>query len=285
MTALLIDGTVYGLQLSLLAVGLTLIFGLGGVLNLAHGDFAIVAGISTWLLIRKGVVLPVAAGLGILTAGVVGLIMDRLLLLPAYRLKGEGRLLLGLMLTLGLALAIEGYLTYTYPQAYLSWRLPTPTINVLGVMIRTASLAVALGSILVILSLLLFLKRTSLGKAIRCIIQNETGAELCGIDMARIRTLIFVLGASIGGLVGIAQGLFASLGPERGFELTVFALIVTTVGGVRSINGTLMAGILLGVVHAFTSYFVGAYMTYVILLATAAFTVLIRPSGLLGRWT
>jgi branched-chain amino acid transport system permease protein len=103
--------------------------------------------------------------------------------------------------------------------------------------------------------------------------------------MARIRTLIFVLGASIGGLVGIAQGLFTSLGPERGFELTVFALIVTTVGGVRSINGTLMAGILLGVVHAFASYFVGAYMTYVILLATAAFTVLIRPSGLLGHWT
>jgi branched-chain amino acid transport system permease protein len=285
MTSLLVDGTVYGLQLSLLAVGLTLIFGLGGVLNLAHGDFAIVAGISTWLLIRKGVVLPVAAGLGILTAGVVGLIIDRLLLLPAYRLKGEGRLLLGLMLTLGLALAIEGCLTYIYPQASLSWRLPTPRINVLGVIIRTASLAVAVGSIVVLLSLVLFLKTTSLGKAIRCIIQNETGAELCGIDRARIRTLIFVLGASIGGLVGIAQGLFTSLGPERGFELTVFALIVTTVGGVRSINGTLMAGILLGVVHAFASYFVGAYMTYVILLATAAFTVLIRPSGLLGHWT
>jgi len=285
MIAVLFDGIVYGLQLSLLAVGLTLIFGLGGVLNLAHGQFAVIAAIFTWLLMGKGVVAPVAAGLGILIAGVVGLIIDRLLLLPAYRLKGDSRLLLGLMLTLGLAFVIEGGITYRFPQAELSLLLPIPMIKVLGVVIRTASLVVALGSILVLLSLLLFLKRTGLGKAIRCIIQNEEGAQLCGIDPARMRTLIFIFGSLISGLVGITQGLSASLGPQAGFELTIFALIVAVVGGVRSINGTLAAGILLGVVHAFTSYLVGAYMTYIILLATAIFTVLIRPSGLFGRWT
>ena len=285
MIAVLFDGIVYGLQLSLLAVGLTLIFGLGGVLNLAHGQFAVIAAIFTWLLMGKGVVAPVAAGLGILIAGVVGLIIDRLLLLPAYRLKGDSRLLLALMLTLGLAFVIEGGITYRFPQAELSLLLPIPMIKVLGVVIRTASLVVALGSILVLLSLLLFLKRTGLGKAIRCIIQNEEGAQLCGIDPARMRTLIFIFGSLIAGLVGITQGLSASLGPQAGFELTIFALIVAVVGGVRSINGTLAAGILLGVVHAFTSYFVGAYMTYIILLATAIFTVLIRPSGLFGRWT
>ena len=285
MIAVLFDGIVYGLQLSLLAVGLTLIFGLGGVLNLAHGQFAVIAAIFTWLLMGKGVVAPVAAGLGILIEGVVGLIIDRLLLLPAYRLKGDSRLLLALMLTLGLAFVIEGGITYRFPQAELSLLLPIPMIKVLGVVIRTASLVVALGSILVLLSLLLFLKRTGLGKAIRSIIQNEEGAELCGIDPARMRTLIFIFGSLIAGLVGITQGLSASLGPQAGFELTIFALIVAVVGGVRSINGTLAAGILLGVVHAFTSYFVGAYMTYIILLATAIFTVLIRPSGLFGRWT
>lgn len=285
MIAVLFDGIVYGLQLSLLAVGLTLIFGLGGVLNLAHGQFAVIAAIFTWLLMGKGVVAPVAAGLGILIAGVVGLIIDRLLLLPAYRLKGDSRLLLALMLTLGLAFVIEGGITYRFPQAELSLLLPIPMIKVLGVVIRTASLVVALGSILVLLSLLLFLKRTGLGKAIRSIIQNEEGAQLCGIDPARMRTLIFIFGSLIAGLVGITQGLSASLGPQAGFELTIFALIVAVVGGVRSINGTLAAGILLGVVHAFTSYFVGAYMTYIILLATAIFTVLIRPSGLFGRWT
>jgi branched-chain amino acid transport system permease protein len=285
MIAILFDGIVYGLQLSLLAVGLTLIFGLGGVLNLAHGQFAVIAAIFTWLLMGKGVVAPVAAGLGILIAGVVGLIIDRLLLLPAYRLKGDSRLLLALMLTLGLAFVIEGGITYRFPQAELSLLLPIPMTKVLGVVIRTASLVVALGSILVLLSLLLFLKRTGLGKAIRYIIQNEEGAELCGIDPARMRTLIFIFGSLIAGLVGITQGLSASLGPQAGFELTIFALIVAVVGGVRSINGTLAAGILLGVVHAFTSYFVGAYMTYIILLATAIFTVLIRPSGLFGRWT
>lgn len=285
MIPLLIDGTVYGLQLSLLAVGLTLIFGLGGVLNLAHGQLAIIAGLSTWLLIGKGIAPPVAAGLGILMAGVSGLIVDRSLMLPAYRLKGEARLLLGLMLTLGLAFMIEGFLNYRYAQANLSLQLPKLLVNVLGVTVRTASIAVALLSILVISSLLLFLSKTRLGKAIRSAIQNEVGAELCGIDPARIRTLIFVLGASIAGLVGITQGLAASIGPERGFELTTFALIVTTVGGVRSIKGTLVAGILLGIVHSFTSYYVGAYITYMVLLSTAICTLLTRPTGLLGHWT
>ena len=195
MIAILFDGIVYGLQLSLLAVGLTLIFGLGGVLNLAHGQFSVIAAISTWLLMGKGVPVVAAAGVGVLLAGAVGLLVDRLLLPPAYRLKGEERLLLGLILTLGLALTIEGGLTYFFPQAELSLGLPIPMVKILGVTIRTASPTVAGGSLIILISLLIFLKRTKLGKAIRSIIQNEAGAELCGIDSTRIRTLIFVLGS------------------------------------------------------------------------------------------
>ena len=86
------------------------------------------------------------------------------------------------------------------------------------------------------------------------------------------------------GLVGISHGLFASLGPAAGFEMTTLALIVAVVGGVRSVNGTLVAGVLLGIVHAFSSYFVGAYVTYIIFLAAAVLIVLSRPSGLLGHW-
>lgn len=284
MIAILFDGIVYGLQLSLVAVGLTLIFGLGGVLNLAQGQFAIIAGISTWLLMEKGVSVLVSAGLGISVAGMAGLLSDRLLLLPAYRLRGDNRLLLGLVLTLGFALAIEGGLTYAFPQAELSLRLPVTMIKIAGLTVRTASPAVAAAAILILTSLLLFLKGTKVGKAVRSIIQNEVGAELCGINSARLRTLIFVLGSLIAGFVGISQGLFASLGPAAGFELTTLALIVAVVGGVRSVNGTIVAGVFLGVVHAFSSYLIGAYVTYIIFLATAVFIVLLKPEGLLGRW-
>jgi branched-chain amino acid transport system permease protein len=282
---ILIDGVVQGLQLSLLAVGITLIYGLGGVLNLAHGQFAVMAGIATALLISNGVNVIVASLLGVLAAGVFGLVIDRSLLLAAYRYKGEERLLLGLVLTLGLSFVVDGYLNYRLPNVALTLRLPIPSLSVFGITIRAASVVMSLMAILVFLLLLIFLKGTLLGKAIRSIIQNEVGAELCGIRPARTRTFIVALSAVMAGLAGIAQGLFSSLGTEMGVEFTILALIVAVVGGVRSINGTLVAGILLGIVNAYASYYIGAYLALIILLGTAMLTILIRPSGLLAYWT
>lgn len=283
MIPLFIDGIVLGLQFSLLAVGLTLIYGLGGVLNLAHGQFAVIAGIVTALLIGAGVTAPLAALLGILAAGAFAFLVDRSLMRPAYRYTGEARLLLGLMLTLGLSLMITGFLNFRFPQTALSLRLPVLSVSIFGVTIRTASIIVALVALVAILSLLTFLRGTSVGQAIRAVVQNEVGAELCGIDPTKIRSLIFILGGIMAGLAGVAQGLFSAVGTEMGMELTILALIVATVGGVRSINGTLAAGILLGVVNAFASFYIGAYLTSIILLAIAAFTILVRPGGLLGR--
>lgn len=285
MISLFIDGIICGLQLSLLAVGLTLIFGLGGVLNLAHGQLAVIAGISAAGLIGAGVNVPLAALLGVLIAGASGLVLDRSLMLMAYRYKGEARLLLGLVLTLGVSLAIEGYFNYSFPLVALSISLPILNVTLFGVVVRTTAIVAALIAILTLLSLFLFLKGTSLGKAVRSIVQNEVGAELCGIDQASVRTLIFILGSLMAGLAGIAQGLTASLDVRMGMEFTIFALIVATVGGVRSINGTLAAGILLGIVNVFASFYVGTYLTFIILLTTAGLTILLRPRGLLGDWT
>jgi branched-chain amino acid transport system permease protein len=89
----------------------------------------------------------------------------------------------------------------------------------------------------------------------------------------------------LAGLAGVTQGLFSSLGTEMGVEFTILGLIVAVVGGVRSINGTLAAGVLLGIVNAFASYYVGTYLAFIILLLAAMITILVRPSGLLAHWT
>jgi branched-chain amino acid transport system permease protein len=283
--AILVDGIVQGLQLSLMAVGITLIYGLGGVLNLAHGQFAVVGGIATALFIEAGVNPLVACALGILSAGVFGLVVDRTLLLPAYRSAGEERLLLGLLITLGLSFVVNGYLDYKYANISLTLNLATPSFDVAGITIRTASAAAASIAIVAFVLLFAFLKGTLLGKVIRSLIQNEVGAGLCGINPGRIRTLIVTLSAMMAGLGGVAQGLFSSLGTEMGNELTSFALIVAVVGGVRSVNGTLVAGVLLGIINAFASYYVGAYLTLIILLGAAVFTILLRPAGLFAYRT
>lgn len=285
MIAILFDGIVQGLQLSLMAVGITLIYGLGGVLNLAHGQFAVLGGIVAALCIEAGLNPLAACALGILSAGVFGLVVDRTLLVPAYRSAGEERLLLGLLITLGLSFVVNGYLDYKYANISLTLNLAIPSFDAAGITIRTASAVAALIAILAFVLLFAFLKGTLLGKVIRSIIQNEVGAGLCGINPGRIRTLIVTLSAMMAALGGVAQGLFSSLGTEMGNELTSFALIVTVVGGVRSINGTLAAGVLLGIVNAFASYYVGAYLTLIILLGTAVFTILLRPEGLFAHRT
>jgi branched-chain amino acid transport system permease protein len=283
VTAILFDGIVQGLQLSLLAVGITLIYGLGGVLNLAHGQFAIVGGLATALLISSGLHPVLASVAGIAAAGGLGIAVDRTLLLPAYRFRGEERLLLGLILTLGLSFVIDGILNSAFPEFSLTLQLPIAMMDVAGIPMRTAGLASSAIVIAVFAALFAFLRWTLLGKTIRSIIENEVGAELCGIDPARTRTLIVCLAAMMAGLAGVVQGLFSSLGSEMGPEFTTLALLVAVVGGVRSIDGTLAAGILLGIVNAFASHYVGAYVAYIILLSAAMATILVRPTGLLAR--
>jgi len=285
VTAILFDGIVQGLQLSLLAVGITLIFGLGGVLNLAHGQFAIVGGLATALLISSGLHPVLASVAGIAAAGALGIAVDRTLLLPAYRFRGEERLLLGLILTLGLSFVIDGILNSAFPEFSLTMQLPIAMMDVAGIPMRTAGLASSAIVIAVFAALFAFLRWTLLGKTIRSIIENEVGAELCGIDPGRTRTLIVCLAAMMAGLAGVVQGLFSSLGSEMGPEFTTLALLVAVVGGVRSIDGTLAAGILLGIVNAFASHYVGAYVAYIILLSAAMATILVRPAGLLARST
>ena len=285
MTAILLDGVVQGMQLSLLAVGITLIYGLGGVLNLAHGQFAVAGGVAAAVLLSFGIN-PVFAALGgIAGSGVLGLAVDRVLLLPAYRYRGEERLLLGLILTLGLSFVIDGFLNWKLPEFSLSFRLPVPKVEVAGIAMRTAGLAASAIALAIFAALFAFLKLTLLGKSIRSIIENETGAELCGIDPSRTRTLIVCLAAMMAGVAGVTQGLFSSLGTEMGPEFTTLGLLVAVVGGVRSINGTLAAGVLLGVVNALASHYVGAYVAYIILLSFAMATILVRPAGLLARFT
>jgi len=285
VSAIVFDGIVQGLQLSLLAVGITLIYGLGGVLNLAHGQFAVFGGVATTLLLSLGLPPIIAIPGGVGSAGLLGIVVDRTLLLPAYRFRGEERLLLGLILTLGLSFVIDGYLNYQFPEFSLNLRLPVPMVEVAGIPMRTASLAASAIALAIFAGLFAFLKLTLLGKCIRSIIENEVGAELCGIDPARTRTLIVCLAAMMAGVAGVTQGLFSTLGTEMGPEFTILGLLVAVVGGVRSINGTLAAGILLGIVNAFASHFVGAYVAYIILLSFAMATILVRPAGMLARFT
>lgn len=275
LVAVAIDGIGTGLLLALLGVGITLVFGLGEVLNLAQGVFAVLGALFALEAINAGVPAPLAIVAGLVGIGAVAVLVDRVLLGSVYRSKGDERILVGIFVTLGLTLAIEGLL-FNVRSYRFSLPMDVQTVEAFGIFIRGASLLNVVVSGLVIGTLFLFLRRTYLGKAARTITQDEVGASLCGVDTRRIRAIIFVTSAVIAGVAGLLLGVGGSLSAASGFELTVQALIVSIVGGVRNVPGTIAAGVGLGLVLAFANFFIGSYLALIAMFVAAMLAIVAR---------
>jgi branched-chain amino acid transport system permease protein len=282
MRAVVFDGVVLGLQFGLLGVGLTLVYGLGGVLNLAHGQLAVLGAIVAALRIDAGASAVAAVLTGLAVAGAVGLLLDLTLLRAVYRRHGESRVLLGLLLMLGVAFVIDGVLGWRYPIEALSLHIGGDPIDIAGVDMRTGALlasaiAVATGAVLVTV-----FRFTTFGKAVRSVIQDEIGAQLCGVRPATVRAAVLASSAVLAALVAVTRSMTSPVTVEAGIDFTILALIVAVVGGLGSVSGAFLAGILLGIVNTVSAHYIGSYVTTIVLLGAAALTIVVRPSGLLG---
>jgi branched-chain amino acid transport system permease protein len=283
MRAVILDGIVLGLAFGLLGVGMTLVYGLGGVLNLSYGQIVVLGAIVVSLLMDDGVPTALAAGVGVLAATGAAVLLDLTLMRPVYRQHGEERILLGLLLTLGAAFVIGGLLSWRYPTGALYINISGEPVSIIGVPMSVGSIWASVIALAVGAVLLLFFGITTFGRGIRSVIQDETGARLIGISPSFVRTVIFALSGALAGVVAIAQSMSGPLTVNAGFELTTFALIVTVVGGLGSVAGAFLAGVILGIVNSLSAHYIGQYITSTILLGAAALTILIRPRGLLGR--
>jgi branched-chain amino acid transport system permease protein len=284
VTAVILDGIVLGLQFGLLGLGLTLVYGLGGVLNLAHGQLAMLGAIAVVLTIDAGAGTITAVVVGLVAAGAAGLVIDLTLMKPVYRQRGERRVLLGLLLMLGVAFIIEGVLVWRYPIESLSLTVGGNPVSILGVSMRSASLLASAISIAVALVLMAVFRLTTVGRAVRSVIQDEEGARLCGINPATVRSLIWAVAAMLAALVAVTRSMTSPIPvATSGVEFTILALIVAVVGGLGSVSGAFLAGVLLGIVNTVSSYYIGSYVTTIVLLSAAALTIVLRPSGLLGH--
>lgn len=283
MRAVILDGLVLGLAFGLLGVGMTLVYGLGGVINLAYGQIVVLGAIVTSLMMEDGVSTLLAAIVGVLAAAGVAVLLDLTLMRPVYREHGEERTLMGLLLTLGAAFVIGGLLTWRYPTGALYINISGDPISILGVPLARGSAWASVTALAVGGLLLAFLGLTTFGRGVRSVIQDEVGARLVGINPSFVRTVIFALSGALAGVVAITYSMSGPLTVNAGFELTTFALIVAVVGGLGSVAGAFLAGGLLGIVNTLSANYIGQFYTSIILLGAAALTILIRPRGLLGR--
>lgn len=278
LIAVTVDGLAYGLFLTLLGAGITLVFGLGEVLNLAIGAFAVIAFLIAQALTPSLGIVP-AAAVAVLATGAFGLAVDQSLLSLVYRSKGEERILLGIFVTLGIAITLEGALTQLFPSRYsLPANLGTTSVGPFA--FTTASLLIIAVAVVVLALLFAFLRLTYLGKATRTVFQDETGALLVGVRPRRMRTLIFVLSTVVAAIAGVINGLSGTVSVADGFGYTIFALIVSIVGGVRSLEGAVVAGVLLGLVVQFANFFIGSFIASMVVFTTAVVVLLVRPEAI-----
>jgi branched-subunit amino acid ABC-type transport system permease component len=282
MIANILDGIVLGLQFGLLAAGLTLVYGLGGVLNLAYGQVAVISAMVVVFALDAGIPTLPAVGLGLLAGGLLGLCLDLTILRPVYRLHGEARVLLSLLLTLGVSFIVDSFLNWRYPLESLTLRVRGGAVDILGVPMTRGSLVASVVTLVTFAGLFVFFRYTSLGRAVRSVIEDEEGARLVGIYPNRMLRLILVLSGILAALVAVTRSMVSPVNVQSGLSITVFALIVTVVGGLGSVAGAFLAGIILGIVNVVAADLIGSYISLIVLLGAAAVTILMRPAGLLG---
>lgn len=276
LSELLVNGIARGLVLALLGAGITLVFGLGGVLNLAIGALAIIAVIAGVELMNP-LANPLLAIFGSLVfVSGLGLAIDRAVLTFVYRSEGEERTLLGIFVTLGIALALDGLLYIYYPSRY-SFPIDIPPLEIGTFFIRGSTIVIIVASLVLFTALYLFLNRTYLGNATQTVLQDERGAILCGISPRRTYTIVFVLSTVFAASAGILFSLSASVQAADSLGFTIEAVIVSIVGGVTSIKGTVAAGLLLGLIITLANAFIGAYIAQLVLLGIAVGALLIKP--------
>ena len=283
MKSAVMDGIVLGLQYGMLGVGLTLIFGLAGILNLAHGQVAVLGAVVVSVLMGAGWPVVPAVLFGIALSGVLLLVLDGTLMRLVYRQHGEHRTLMGLLIMLAVGFLIDGVLQWKFPTDQLIIRIGGDAVPILGVRMTRGSLYASAITVAVGLVLVVFFRYSSLGRGVRSVIQDEQGARLVGVNPSAVRTFVFGLSGMLAALVAITRSMTGPIGPVNTHSLTALALIVAVVGGLGSVSGAFLAGVLLGVVDRLSSFYIGSYITTVVLLACAALTILVRPSGLLGR--
>lgn len=278
----LILGILVGGIYALMASGLTLVFGIMKVINVAQGALVILAAYLSYALWSHLGVDPFLSIVIVMPAMFVLGVAVQLVFVRS--LRGPDASELSLLVTWALALGIEGVLSVAFKTTF---RLSLPsyadtTWTVLGYQIAEVRLLgfVASGVLLVLLSLLL--TRTRFGRAVRATVQNPTAATLLGVDANRVQTLSFGLGVSMAAAAGAVYGVIYPFNPGSHYDLISRLLSIVVLGGLGSIGGAVFAAVGMGVVESLVSVEISpiwaSFSFFVVLIAF----LLVRPQGIFG---
>lgn len=279
---LALSGLFIGGIYALISVGLTLVFGVLRVVNFAHGEYLTIAIYLTYLLFQRAGIDPFVASVAVVPLMfALGLLTERLLIRPTL----EAPHVVQVFVTFALSLFLQNLLLVLFTSdfravrtfyATAAFQLGPLYISWLRVIVFFVTLALAGG-------LAAFLKYTYIGRAIRATAQDRRSARLVGINVDRIYALTFALGCALVGAAGVLLSPLFPVNPYSGADMILVSFVIVVLGGMGSIAGAVLAGLLVGVVESFTGYFIGGEMKQLVYFVFFMIVLALRPNGFFGR--
>lgn len=286
MITTMITGLVLGGTYALVAMGLTLQYGISRIMNLAYGEILIFAAFAAFLLfsglginpiLGLAIVLPLAFAFGYLIYGVM---MQPLV----TRSKKSGTLEVdSILATFGLLFVIQGVMLVVFGSNYTSYNFLNTGINVLGTNIAANRLLAFALAVIIGATLFYVLTRTRWGTTIRAIAVNPDAAPLVGIDVNRTARFAFALGTMLAASGGVMISMYQTFNASMGVVFTMKALVIVIMGGLGNLMGALVAGLLLGIVETIVATYVDPGLTLAATYLLFLGVLLWKPSGLFGK--
>ena len=283
---LIASGVITGGVYALVALGLNLQYGLMRILNVAHGEFLMLGAFVTWTALTYLQISPLAMlPVTFVLMMAIGLVVHRLVFRRLTRTSPnldvfEAR---GLMVCFGLMFLVQNVAQMAWGGDLRGYDYGSDPVAIGGSQFAVNKLLLLALALAISGALIIWLRLTLVGKAVRALMQSPTGAQLVGIDTERLHPLMFGIGLGLSGVAGCLLSMAYTISPSMGEPYTVTALIVITLGGFGSMTGSLVGGLALGVIEAvgtdLTSPSLRALLSYSVFIAV----LLWRPSGLFKR--
>lgn len=279
---LIISGLLTGLVFSLIAVGLTLIWGVMDILNFAHGDFLMLAMFSSFLVFANlGIDPIISLPVVVVLLFFIGLLAYRVVIKPVLGYPG----LIALLATFGLSILIRNLVLFIFGPNFRVINesvLAGKTISFMGLYFSLPQTVSAVGCVVVTYGIYMFLSKSKIGRALRATSLDKDTALLMGINTNRVFAITFGLGTAC---VGVAGGLlvnFYPVFPEVGLNFAILSFVIVALGGFGNIVGAFLAGILVGLVENIGGFIIGPEFKYTLVFVLYLVVISIRPKGLFG---
>jgi branched-chain amino acid transport system permease protein len=276
---IIINGMMTSCFYILIALGLTIIFGLMHIINFAHGEIYMLGAFSLYYLFEVfGLGYPLSFILSVFILATLGMGLERFFFRPL-----SGKPLPGLICGLGLSMVLQGGGWAIFGIEDRSIASPFASFHVGNFIVSGERFYSMIGCFVLIVACVLFIEGTKIGRAMRAVEQNPNAAVLQGISIGRTSQIAFLLGCALAALAGTLTAPIFSINPAMGVGPVMMSFAIIIIGGMGSIMGTIIAGFIIGNINNLSSTLIGPEIGAIVVFLAVIVVILIKPEGLFGH--